>query len=318
MFRFSKGSQGSMKNRLLSCVWGCVVAGSIAFTTGRVSRGAAVDTSLLSLLPTSEGDPLLSEANVLLSQRASRMMGFVVGHPNATIAVDMDQHLKEELKQSAFVQNSLTELSAEQQKAFYDLYFPFRYQMLSPGDRQRLQGDNPLEYFIARLTGGLYSPASSFLTNLIPQDPLLLFPELIRSWAATTVPPTTSEMGEGISFVDTDGTSYAFAAVQLALDPFDSKNQDRMMTWLSDLRKNVLTQWPGSHFYISGVLPFASAERLRTEREMAMVSLGSLAGVLLLTTLTFSSVRALLLAVLPITVGFLVAVAAPLLCFGNF
>src|SRR5258708_32475776 len=50
---------------------------------------------------------------------------------------------------------------------------------------------------------------------------------------------------------------------------------------------------------------------------MTIVSLGSLAGVLLLTTLIFASIRALLLAALPITVGFLVASSVTLLCFGN-
>src|SRR5437879_984180 len=152
-----------MNNRVGPALWSCIVLGSVIFIAGRAARGAAVDTSLLSLLPAAEGDPLLTEASALLSQRASHWLAVVVGHPDAPTAADMGRRLKEELKASAFVRTSLTELSPEQQTAFYELYFPFRYQMLSPDDRQRLQVKEPLDYFAARLTGALYSPVSSFL-----------------------------------------------------------------------------------------------------------------------------------------------------------
>jgi predicted exporter len=296
-----------MKRRVLSGLWACLVAGSLVYVGMRVWRGAAVDTSLLSLLPTSEGDPLLKEANALLSQRASRMMGFVVGHADPTTVAEINQRLKEELLRSGFVRNSLTDIPAEQQKAFYDFYFPLRYQMLSPADRQRLQDKNPLDIFAGRLAGQLYSPASSFLTELIPKDPFLFFPELIRSWSISVFPEEITE----------EGVSYAFEAVELSVDPFDSKAQDQMMPWLVNLRKTFQTQWPGSHLHVTGALPFAMAERSRTEREMAMVSLGSFAGVLLLSLWVFSSMRVLILAALPITVGFVVAMAGTLLGFGN-
>jgi predicted exporter len=280
-------------------------------------RGSAVDTSILSLLPASEGDPLLTESNALLSQRASHLMAFVIGHRDAMQTVSLGQVLNDQLRRSPFVKEIVTELSPEKQKAFYDLYFPFRYQMLSPEDRQHLTEPHPLNYFVSRLVGSLYSPTSSFFTRIIPQDPLLFFPALVRSWMEIVDPRHSAVSGNGISFVDTDGTSYAFSAVELVLDPFESKNQDRMLTWLRDLRRDILTKSPESHFYVSGVLPFAAAERLRTEREMTIVSLGSLFGVLLLTLVVFESIRAVILAALPLLVGFIAAVAATLLCFGH-
>ena len=302
-----------MKKSLASLLWGLVVAGSVLFSLYRLTSGPVVDTSLLSLLPAAEGDPLLTEANALLSQRASHLMAFLVGHPEAAKAGDMAQQLQSDLKQSSFVHQVLTDMTLDQQKSFFDLYFPFRYQMLSSADRQRLHSGAPIAHFTGRLTAALYGPGSSFLKNIIPQDPLLFFPELVRSWIDQALP----ESGHGQAFVDKDGFSYVLTAVELSLDPFDSKDQDRMLAGIQDLKTRLLTQWPGSRLYMSGVLPFASAERLRTEREMKWVSLVSLIGVLLLTFGLFGSLRALLMAALPIGVGFLVAVAATLLVFGH-
>src|SRR5579872_3034808 len=156
-----------MSYRLASYAWGCLLAGCVVAICGRISKGTAVDTSLLSLLPASEGDALLTEANTLLSRRASHLLAFLAIDPDAAAAEDMGKHLKDELKQSEFVRGSLTELSPDQQKSFYDLYFPFRYQMLSPADRLRLQGGHALEFFMGRLMGSLYSPASAFLKDII-------------------------------------------------------------------------------------------------------------------------------------------------------
>jgi predicted exporter len=271
----------------------------------------------LSLLPASEGDPLLTHANDLLSRRASHLLVFVIGHPDPDKAAELGRRLNAELAQSGFVRNSLTDVPPEQQKAFYELYFPFRYQMLSLRDRQALQRGNALPYFMGRLTEALYSPASSFFKALIPRDPFLFFPELARSWIETSVPKSATHADEGIAFVDHDGRSYAFAAVELALDPFDSKSQDRMMGWIAGLRARFAAEDPQTRIYSSGVLPFATAERLRTEREMKRVSLGSLIGVLLLAGVVFASPRAILLAALPLTVGFVMAAAATILCFGK-
>ncbi len=306
-----------MRNRLLSSVWGLIVLGSLLYAGSRFWKGNAVDTSLLSLLPTSEGDPLVIEANQVLSQRATRLMAFVVGHPDAATADAINQELKEKLRQSPFIQTILTDPSPEQQRAFYDLYFPFRYQMLSPADRVRLKSGHALNDFAARLTYSLYSPAATLFKNLIAHDPFLFFPELMKSWQETAAPRPSTSFPEGISYVDSDGYSYAFTAIQLAQDPFDSKNQDAMMSWIADLRKETVRQWPQSHLYLSGALPFATAERLRTESEMKMISIGSLAGVLLLALAIFASLRTLFLAALPISVGFVTAVSATLLCFGK-
>ena len=306
-----------MPRRLGIILWGVIVLGCLLFTASRAWRGQFIDTSLLTLLPASEGDALLTETNTLLSQRASRLMAFLVGHADADIAAEMGLKLKAELQRARYVHASLTDISPEQQKAFYDVYFPFRYQMLSAGDRQRLQAPAPLTPFTSRLTSGLYGPGSAFFKNLIPADPLLLFPELARSWAEMAPPEALNEPKDGVTYVDPTGVSYAFSAVELARDPFVSKNQDAMMGWIAELRQRFSAQWPEGRFYSSGVLPFAAAERLRTEREMTWVSAAALAGVLLLAALVFSSLRILLLAALPITVGFVAASAATLLVFGK-
>jgi len=300
--------------RNVSVLWGIILCGALLFTGYRFMRGGVLDTSLLSLLPASEGDPLLTQANDLLSRRASHLLAFVIGHPDPEKTAELGRRLNAELSQSKFVRHSLTDVPPEQQKAFYDEYFPRRYQMLSVRDRQILQRPNALPYFAGRLTEALYSPASSFFKGLIPRDPFLFFPELVRSWMEMAAPESAHE---GIAFVDPDGRSYAFAAVELALDPFDSKGQDRMMDWLTALRARFTTEDSQIRMYSSGVLPFAVAERLRTEREMTLVSLGSLLGVLALTGFVFASPRAILLAALPISVGFVMAAAATILWFGT-
>jgi predicted exporter len=294
-----------------------MLVAALIFVGGHFLRAQVLNTSLLSLLPAAEGDSLLAEANELLSRRASHVLAFVVGHPDPEKAAELGHRLSTQLLQSGFVENSLTDIAPEQQQAFYELYFPFRYQMLSARDRQALQRGKALPDFVARLTAALYSPASSYLKELIPRDPLLFFPELTRSWMETAGSQSAAQASEGIAFVDADGRSYAFTAVELSVDPFDSTIQDRLMSWITALRARLQTEDPQTRIYVSGVLPFAVAERLRTEREMTLVSLGSLLGVLALTGFIFGSPRTILLAAVPIAIGFVMAAAATILCFGT-
>ena len=167
-----------MKRAAASALWGVILVAALIFVAGHFLRSQVLNTSLLSLLPAAEGDSLLAEANELLSRRASHLLAFVVGHPDPEKAAELGHRLSTQLLQSGFVENSLTDIAPEQQQAFYELYFPFRYQMLSARDRQALQRGTALPDFAARLTAALYSPASSYLKELIPRDPLLFFPEL--------------------------------------------------------------------------------------------------------------------------------------------
>lgn len=306
-----------MKTRAGAIIWGFIILGLLAFVAARVVRGNVVDSGLLALFPSSEQDPLLKKANTLLSQRTSHLLVFLVGHSNPVVAEEFGQRLKTELKESGYIQSFLSDISPEQQKAIYEIYFPYRYQMLSPYDRRLLKERDSSAYFLRRLKGNLYSPAATSLKMIIPQDPLLFFPELVRSWMAAIPSQSERQNGEGIIFVDPDGVSYSFVGVELSLDPFHLKDQDRMMSWLSQLRKKFITEQPALRLYSTGVLPFAVSERIRSEREMTMITVGSLIGVALLVAWIFFSVRPFFLSILPIAVGFLAAIAATLAVFGK-
>lgn len=285
-------------------MWGAVVGGMVLFLSFRLAKGPVIDTGLLSLLPSVESNPLLAQTNDLISRRGSRLMAFVLTDPDPDTRARWGKRLSAELESTGLVGTFLTDFTVKKQLALRDLYFPLRYQLLSPSDRNKLARPHALGGLVQRLREALFNPASGFFSESIPLDPFLFFTEYFRD----AMGKAESSANEGDSF---------FLAVEWNFDPFHSKKQETFYSWLTQFRQTIARESPQAKLYATGVLAFARAQRIQTERELYWMSLGSLVGVLGLLWWVFKKPTIVWMALLPVGIGMLAGFAATLAVFGR-
>jgi len=66
-------------------------------------------------------------------------------------------------------------------KAWYDFYFPYRYQIMSAEMRNLLNQQDAAEQLLLGLQKQLYSPLPLYSAQLLKDDPLLFFPAFLAS-----------------------------------------------------------------------------------------------------------------------------------------
>ena len=117
----------------------------------------------------------------MVSGELGRTALFLVSHAQSQIARNATRQLGQLMDASSLFAAVQWDYS-KQQKAFFEFYFPFRYQFISPTIRSYLDNDDGYQYFLDHLTKELYQPFSSLATRLLEDDPLLFFPELMKDF----------------------------------------------------------------------------------------------------------------------------------------
>ena len=306
----SAGSAGG--SRRWATLWAvCVVA--IAVWLGILwSRGFVFETSVLAMLPPSERDPALHELTQQLSGRAARTVVILVGHKEREKTVAAAAFVESELRASHEFSSLTGAFDPKMQRAFFDLYFPHRYEMLSRGMRGDLEAGAGAAQLVKRVRSMLQSPASSLYTDLLERDPLLLYPACMQGFAEMSAGAATAE---GYLLLEKDGVTCALLTAQTATDPFDSNGQLSAIATIEDLRAKIGNKIDGASLLFSGVPRFAAHSREAMQSDIWIIGTGSMLGTALCILLAFLSLRPLLLSFLPVLVGTAAAMLATFLLF---
>ncbi|NOT58506.1 MAG: MMPL family transporter [Deltaproteobacteria bacterium] len=302
-----------MLGRQSALAWCAVVVILCGFSAYQVAYHWRLQTDVLTLLPGNESEPATQSLRQIASGSLGRSALFLVGHTEDASAHAATRALGAWVAASPLFTTVHWDHSRTQQ-AFFELYFPFRYQMLSPSLRPLLDTPDAPRVLVERLTRTLYQPTSSLMTRLLADDPLLLFPALVQDWG---LPASRLQVQEGLLSVRHEGRLYHAITAQLAMDPFATAAQEQFDaqwdTWVATLART----WPGVEVSCTSVVRFAGATRKTISRDIALISIGSILGVTLLILGTFQSGRHLVLALAPIVLGIWVAVGVTLWLFGT-
>ncbi|MDH3602526.1 MAG: MMPL family transporter [Candidatus Tectomicrobia bacterium] len=294
-------------------VWAGVLAVLFTLSGFHVARNWRLQTDVLALLPQNERDPALQSLRRMASGALGRTALFVVAHEQPQIGRDAARQLGSWMTASPLFKSVQWDYS-RQQHAFFDLYFPLRYQILSPNIRRALNMPTGYQALLQRLQQTLYQPTSAFATRFLDQDPLLFFPALAQDWGQ---PGTRLHVHDGLLTGRENGRWYYVIIAQLAFNPFATQAQinydAQWAKWDLDLRQS----WPEIQLTSTSVAHFASATRQRIHTDIARISLGSILGVVLLTLSTFHTLKHLALALLPIGAGIWSALGITLWIFGE-
>jgi predicted exporter len=110
---------------------------------------------------------------------------------------------------------------------------------------------------------------------------------------------------------------YILLPFTMNLPAFSVAGQQALMPLLDRARQAALTAVPSAQVIQAGVVFHAAAAAQQARREMTLIGVGSFAGIVLLTWLTFYSLVPIALITLSIAVGFLGALSISWLLFGG-
>lgn len=272
-----------------------------------------IDTDVLALLPLDERAPDVALATQQLSEQLQRQVVVLLGSAQweqtlaaaqtfrAALAAQSDAHLKEEaIAKESSLQSAL---------AFYQ---PWRAALLTPAQRDDLQGANDLA-LVQRALQDLYQPATQARLTDWVSDPLGLWTQ----WWSARAAQSQARPRDAELWVAAQGKQWVVLQYALEGSAFNLSGNPVIGTAMAHALAEVHRQVPDAQMIMAGVPLHAEAAAVQANGEINVIGWGSLAGVLLLAWIAFRSLRPVLLVGLSLLIGCAVALSVTDLVFGK-
>ena len=285
-------------------------------------QASRFNTSILALLPASEQSPLVEVVSANLAQTFSNRVVLLIGvrksSKQATALAQASQNFAHELQQSGVfsaVSSHLNISTLTQQK---ELYFPFRYQLLSQGDRQSLL-NNDIAWLTQRAKRQLFSPATEPRQASLIDDPLNIF----SHWLFKDKNTSNIQVDEYGLTLENEDFVYRLILCEFTGNSFNFDRQNEITQAIHAAETNLIKfahdklEQPSDDFDLihSGLVFHAAEGAAQAKSEISTIGLGSLLGIIVLLLWNFRSATPFILAVFAIGCGLVVALTISLLIF---
>lgn len=308
--------QSSPKWRLV--VWLLLMLSASLWTLQLWQNGARVQSDILAMLPHLQQDKLTKRALNQVEATLADQVYIALVAKDETTAIAAAKLLMQKLEADLVArgkQGALTDIrSADMQlgEALGQFYFPHRFKLLTAPQAEAL-ATKDIGNLIEAATAQLYNAFSYANSNLLAQDPLLLFPANLLALA----PCSKVRASQGILLAN-QGDHVAAVVMAKGLESaFNPNAQLAQMTALTAALDAVKQSYPDINVLKAGALFHAIAATQTAKSEISILGLASLLGVIALVWLAFRSVMPLLLAIVTISSGLLLAVTFTLSVFGE-
>lgn len=301
--------------------------------------GLSLRTDLTDFVPESDDAELAAIAREVTDSEIARTSILSLGptddpHLAASLALAVGSTLADE-PTIAWVRTGPPE---DAQSTFYELYFPRRFAFAArdASEARALTSESGLEARVRSLRGELTGPTAMLVRRIAPEDPLLLFPTLLRGFAggpasgAEGEEPASAPIGLDVvdgAFVarerDGEGREQAYGIVMLASrgTTFRAEAQEPVLAAIDRAfeaaRDEAGAPAAGVSLTQAGVARFA----VRTERALrddtSRISTLSTVAIVVLFLVLFRGPRYLVLGAIPLGVGTVASVLACRLLFGG-
>lgn len=308
--------QSSPKWRL--AIWLLLMLSASLWTLQLWQNGARVQSDILAMLPHLQQDKLTERALNQFEATLADQVYIALVAKDETKAIAAAKLLMQKLEADLVArgkQGALTDIrSADMQlgEALGQFYFPHRFKLLTEPQAEALATQN-VESLIEAATAQLYNAFSYANSNLLAQDPLLLFPANLL----TLAPSSKVRASQGILLANQGDNVAAVVMAKGRESAFNPNAQLAQMTVLTQGLDAVKQSYPDITVLKAGALFHAIAATQTAKSEISILGLASLLGVIALVWLAFRSVMPLLLAIVTISSGLLLAVTFTLSVFGE-
>lgn len=308
--------QSSPKWRLV--VWLLLMLSASLWTLQLWQNGARVQSDILAMLPHLQQDKLTERALNQVEATLADQVYIALVAKDETTAIAAAKLLMQKLAADLVATGrnaALTDIrSADMQlgEALGQFYFPHRFKLLTAPQAEALASQN-IESLLEAATAQLYNAFSYANSNLLAQDPLLLFPANLLALA----PSSKVRASQGILLANQGDHVAAVVMAKGRESAFNPNAQLAQMTALTEALDAVKQSYPDINVLKAGALFHAIAATQTAKSEISILGLASLLGVIALVWLAFRSVMPLLLAIVTISSGLLLAVTFTLSVFGE-
>ena len=289
-------------------LWVLALALMVAFSAWRATRGGAIETDLLAMLPATEKNVVAESALRTLAAATGDRAIFLVsaGTPARSKAAALD--LGQALASSGAFEQVQTTLPPMDPGSVLRFYLPYRFRLGGPGQPATAT------QLAGQVQARLASPQSGMGGVGIAQDPLGDFEKVL---AALPLGAMHMEIQDDLLVLQGPEALHVLISGSLKGSAFDPGTQVRVKGAVAAAQRALLRHFPDAHVLKTGALFYAVDARETAEWEMNLISGCSLLFLVGLYLWTFRSLRHLLLGVLCVAAGFVAASATCLLMFGK-
>lgn len=308
--------QSSPKWRL--AIWLLLMLSASLWTLQLWQNGARVQSDILAMLPHLQQDKLTERALNQVEATLADQVYIALVAKDETTAISAAKLLMQKLETDLVATGknaALTDIrSADMQlgEALGQYYFPHRFKLLTAPQAEAL-ATKDIGNLIEAATAQLYNAFSYANSNLLAQDPLLLFPANLLALA----PSSKVRASQGILLANQGDNVAAVVMAKGRESAFNPNAQLAQMAALTLGLDAVKQSYPDITLLKAGALFHAIAATQTAKSEISILGLASLLGVIALVWLAFRSVMPLLLAIVTISSGLLLAVTFTLSVFGE-
>lgn len=305
-------------SKLRLAIWLSLMLAASLWTLQLWHNGAKVQSDILAMLPHLQQDSLTARALEQVESTLADQVYLALIAKDETQAIAAATLLIEQLKAQNTAFTDIRSADMQMGEALGQYYFPHRFKLLTSEQADALT-HNGLDSLVASATQQLYNAFSYANSQLLTQDPLLLFPANLLALA----PSSKLSAKQGILLAHPkQGVDHSegVAAIVMAKGKDSAFNPNAQLIQQAALTQ-ALTSVTEQYAYIqvlqAGALFHAIEATNTAKSEISILGLASLLGVVLLVWLAFRSVMPLLLAIVTISSGLLLAVTFTLSVFGE-
>lgn len=293
--------------------WLALVLAAGAYLAWQFLGGIALQTDLMALLPQVEHDITVQKAKDEVAALLNRRIVLLVGNRSRERARIAGAELAAALQQSGLAESVTYAVPTDGLRRIGEAFFPYRFGLLTEGDRARLQQGRGQE-IVARTLASVFGPLGIADGALLRRDPFLLLPTYL---AHLPQPMPLLVPDEGVLSVSDGPLTYVLVTAQLNGDPFALAFQDRFIAGFDAIEQRLRQATPDLRLLRLGAVFYAQAGAAVANRETSVISIVSFVGTILLVLAVFRALRPLWLTLLAIGSGVVCAFAACLWLFGG-
>ncbi|OBW96436.1 hypothetical protein QV08_10070 [Gallibacterium salpingitidis] len=294
-------NSGLKQNKINALIWLLVLLLGL-FILVKNSHNIKIESSLTTLLQKKEAIP--SQVDKHLSSTINDAIIWLVS------AKQLDQAKQSATKFTARLA-TLTGLSdiqarnVQQQRDWQHYFFNHRAMLFSAELQAKLS--QPEAYF-DYIQAQLYSPFAGVSNNELQQDPLLLTRQQLLQQKQRL------QIDDGWVYAQSEGNFYLLIRAKTNAQGLTQKAQ--LVQQLQQIQQTI-EQETGSKIYARGAIFFSDASAQSVERDIKIIGIGSLIGIILLLLFAFRHFYPLCLLVFSLLSGVLFGILATWLYFGE-
>lgn len=280
--------------------------------------GWNIDTNLRALLPTDSDSGLLHRAEERLQQKVGNKIILLLAATDKSNLSDAADYLSDVLnKQTTMQLNDSFADSLGNKKGLSEWFEELkinRFSLLTGKQRSLLLTDKT-DVLVAEAWRNIFSLQSVGNVGLVQDDPLGLFSRYITEH----FPADDNIALEGkhvfINANATPGQFYILLQIDVTANVFSLTEQESIVAEIKQAEDYLINHYPGVSVHKSGLIFHAAGAAEIAKKEIALISAGSLIGVIGLFLLTFRSLLPLILSLSSVLFG---GVLAFILCHALF